>query len=551
MASLAGLSAIVTSAGASIGRATALRLARDGAAVLLVGLDEGELRDVALAVAAEGGLAAWCVADATDEADVARSVDRARELPGRLAIAVSGVGRTTMAQILHYTAGEWRDEITTNIASAFLLLKHAGRAMRDSGGGSYVAISSHAAACTMRSLGAYCATKAGLEALMRGAADELGAHGIRVNVVRPGLTRREQSSPIFGSTVEDDYLVRTPLGRQGVPDDAAGVVAFLAGPDSSWMTGQCITIDGGLELRGAPDLTEAARRVRGDALFDTAARPSIVPPAADEHQRLAGATALVTGGGSSIGWAAAQLLARAGAHVTIAGRSVERLRSAALRAAADGFDIQWIPTVVTEDADVAAAVAAAAARTGRLDVCVAAAGSAVMAPLLECTVEQLLSPFELNVVGSYLTLKHAGRAMVAGGSFVAVSSQSAVVSFRGLAPYGASKAALDMLVRVAADELGPHGIRVNSVRPGLSEREAPSPIFSDQALLARYRERTPLTRNGTAFDSAYAIRYFAGPESAWVTGQCLTVDGGLELRGAPELTPMQARFNTIVEDRRS
>jgi NAD(P)-dependent dehydrogenase (short-subunit alcohol dehydrogenase family) len=138
--------------------------------------------------------------------------------------------------------------------------------------------------------------------------------------------------------------------------------------------------------------------------------------------------------------------------------------------------------------------------------------------------------------------------MAVGGSFVAISSESSIMSIRGLGAYCASKAALDMMVRVAADELGGRGIRVNSIRPGLTRREAPSPIFGNNEIMRTYREQTPLVRSGIVEDCSYAVRYFAGAESAWTTGQCLTIDGGMELRGAPDLLPAMTRFRALTED---
>ena len=103
------------------------------------------------------------------------------------------------------------------------------------------------------------------------------------------------------------------------------------------------------------------------------------------------------------------------------------------------------------------------------------------------------------------------------------------------------------MVRVAADELGGRGIRVNGIRPGLTRREAPSPIFGNDEVMDRYRAQTPLLRAGVPEDCAHAVRYFAGLESAWVTGQCLTVDGGMDLRGAPDLSPIVTRFRALTE----
>ena len=399
----------------------------------------------------------------------------------------------------------------------------------------------------MRSLGSYCSAKAALDTFVRVAADELGEHGIRVNAVRPGLTRREQASPIFGhDDIEQEYLARTPLGRNGLPQDTANVIRFLAGAESSWMTGQCLTVDGGLAVRGAPDLEPAARRVRGDALFDAEAHTTVGSPPSSAT-RLAGARALVTGGASSIGLGATRILARDGAHVLMVGRNETKLRDVTARLRDEGLEVDWAIADVTDEVQIERAVAQAASDTGRLDICVASAGGATMSPILDYELANFHEPFRLNVVGSYLTLKHACRAMPADGSFVAISSESAIISIRNLAAYCASKAALDMMVRVAADELGGRGVRVNAIRPGLTRREAPSPIFSNDDVMRRYREQTPLVRSGVPDDCAYAVRYFAGRESSWITGQCLTINGGMDLRGAPDLSSALSRFRELTE----
>lgn len=146
--------------------------------------------------------------------------------------------------------------------------------------------------------------------------------------------------------------------------------------------------------------------------------------------------------------------------------------------------------------------------------------------------EQFSHELDLNVRPVFLTLKYAGRAMVrnGGGSFVAISSTAADFSTRFLASYAAGKAAVDQLVRVAADELGEVNVRVNAVRPGLTRTPGTAEMFADEAMVSAFLAGQPIQRCGTVDDIAQAVRYFAGPESAWVTGQLLTVDGGHTLR---------------------
>jgi NAD(P)-dependent dehydrogenase (short-subunit alcohol dehydrogenase family) len=125
-----------------------------------------------------------------------------------------------------------------------------------------------------------------------------------------------------------------------------------------------------------------------------------------------------------------------------------------------------------------------------------------------------------------------------GGSIVAISSIAGVLTHRYMAAYATSKAALEMLVRSAADELGPAGVRVNAVRPGLVPTEATVPLVHDGATLADYMAQMPLARVGTPSDVAAAVAFFCGDDSSWITGQILSVDGGHTLRRGPDISSL-------------
>jgi NAD(P)-dependent dehydrogenase (short-subunit alcohol dehydrogenase family) len=262
---------------------------------------------------------------------------------------------------------------------------------------------------------------------------------------------------------------------------------------------------------------------------------------------LAGKTALVTGGGSGIGLGCARVLARDGCHVTIMGRTEARLAEAAagLRASAPaGVTIAVAAGDVSDEAAVIAAVERAAAPTGKLDVAVANAGAGAGGPIFSTTVEMWRYTMDVNLTGTFLTVKHAGQRMAAngGGAIVAMSSIAAPLTHRFMAPYCASKAGVEMLVKVAADELGPLGIRCNAVRPGLVPTEMADPLVQDDVVIADYLDQMPLARLGRVDDIAEAVRYLVGPESSWVTGQCLSVDGGHTLRRGPRIETMMERF---------
>jgi NAD(P)-dependent dehydrogenase (short-subunit alcohol dehydrogenase family) len=260
---------------------------------------------------------------------------------------------------------------------------------------------------------------------------------------------------------------------------------------------------------------------------------------------LAGFAALVTGGGSGIGLACAARLAADGAAVTIVGRSPERLAAGAAEveqaaaATGNGGSVTSLPTDVTDEAQVAAAVATAADATGRLDgVVMSAGGSETIGPLTQVDIDAWRRTVDLNLTGTLLTIKHAARIMArqGGGSMVAISSVAGAVSHRWFGAYGPAKAGIDMLCRVAADELGASGIRVNTVRPGLTRTDLVGMLTGPGPALDDYLACTPLGRIGEPEDVAALVRFLLGPESSWITGENISVDGGHAVRRGPDLS---------------
>lgn len=247
---------------------------------------------------------------------------------------------------------------------------------------------------------------------------------------------------------------------------------------------------------------------------------------------LAGQRAVVVGGGSGIGLASARVLAGDGALVTIVGRTEQKLVDAAAALAEDGLTVSHFVCDALDGNSVRAAVDAASDGERRLQIAVVVPGGGGITPVLLYDDDQFSTEVDGNVRPIFLFLKYAGQAMVraGGGSFVAISSTAAVFTTRYLASYAAGKAAVDQLVRVAADELGELGVRVNSVQPGLTNTAATAGMFGSPEMLALFLAEQPLARHGEPDDIAQAVRYFAGPESSWVTGQLLTVDGGNTLR---------------------
>ncbi len=250
---------------------------------------------------------------------------------------------------------------------------------------------------------------------------------------------------------------------------------------------------------------------------------------------LQGLAAIVTGGGTGIGLACAKRLVADGASVTICGR-----RADVLQAAVDGLgpNAQMVVCDVTDEEQVAQAVAKAAERLGRLDIAVAnAGGAATGGPVVFSDINGWNATMAVNVTGTLSVIKHAAPLMArnGGGAIVAMSSIAGHLTHRNLGAYAVAKAAIEMLVRNSADELGTYGIRVNAVRPGLVPTDISAGLNNDEVTRADYLAQMPLGRVGTVEDIASAVRFLVGPESSWITGQLLGVDGGHSLRRGPDL----------------
>lgn len=254
---------------------------------------------------------------------------------------------------------------------------------------------------------------------------------------------------------------------------------------------------------------------------------------------LAGKTALVTGASSGIGASTVRLLAEEGAAVMMMGRRRDALESAreAILAELPGARLEIHAGDATDEAAVKAALHDAHAIAGRLDVAVpTVGGDDNYYPLLMDNAAHFTRVFERNLLSAFLILRYAPPLMQPdGGSIVCISTTTVTQQATGLGAYVAAKAGLERLVKAAALELGGAKVRVNSVRPGMTRSAATEFMYSTPGTEERYAAVTPLGRTGEPEDVARVVRFFAGPESAWVTGQNIAADGGQELGGlAPD-----------------
>ncbi len=242
-----GRTALVTGGSRGIGRAIAVEFARHGADVALIGRDQEALQESARVCAeARPGVAAEVFqADVTDQAAVDRVVGEAAARFGRIDYAVANAGQSVDALLLRLRPETIDRMIDVNLKSAFYLCGAVAKPMMKQRSGSIVLMTSIVGLTGNAGQAAYAASKAGLIALCKSAAKELGSRNIRVNAVAPGLIETAMTEKMPDAAKE--FLIKqAALGRAGKPEDVSGVVAFLCSDAAGYITGQTLVVDGGI-----------------------------------------------------------------------------------------------------------------------------------------------------------------------------------------------------------------------------------------------------------------------------------------------------------------
>ena len=241
---LDGHVAVVTGAGAGIGRAIAQMFAGAGAALVVSDLKSETAEAVAAEIAGAGGRAAGIACNVTSEADLEAAVNTALDRFGKLSILVNNAGGGG-PKPFDMPMDDFRWAYELNVFSLFRLTQLAASHMAVAGDGAVLNISSMAGENKNQRMASYASSKAAVNHLTRNVAFDLGAMGIRVNAIAPGAIKTDALASVLDPDVEKAMLKNTPLGRLGEADDIAYAALFLCSPAASWISGQVLTVSGG------------------------------------------------------------------------------------------------------------------------------------------------------------------------------------------------------------------------------------------------------------------------------------------------------------------
>ncbi|HUO26756.1 MAG TPA: 3-oxoacyl-[acyl-carrier-protein] reductase [Candidatus Aquilonibacter sp.] len=243
--SLTGRVAFVTGASQGIGRACALRLAREGAAIAAASRNQEKLNELVVEITAAGGKAVAFPLDVADEEQIKAAVKAAIAQFGKIDILVNNAGITRDQLVMRMKRADWDSVLQTNLTSAYLCIQQVISSMLKQRWGRIINVASIFGQMGQAGQANYAASKAGLIGLTMAIAREVGSRNITCNAVAPGFIETAMTASL-SDELKQTAVKQIPLGRVGSVDDVAGAVAFLASDDASYITGHVLSVNGGM-----------------------------------------------------------------------------------------------------------------------------------------------------------------------------------------------------------------------------------------------------------------------------------------------------------------
>lgn len=503
---------LITGAAGGIGRALTCEFINRGYRVIAVDLPSSDIHDF---VAGLEGDHISIACDLSDETEIAGIFNRIGELGGRLDVLVNNAAiGPTMRPTLETSTDEIRAALRTNLYAPFTLAREAMKFMAPDA--AIVNTASLGGINSNPARNAYAASKAALISLTKSLSCEMASKGIRVCAVAPGYVRTPMVAGLEAEGKADLALVRRriPMGRLARPDEIAAVIGFLASPQARYITGSFLVVDGGWNSFNQAGFAHPQ--------VDVVPEYELAPPETDKRRK----TILITGAAKGIGEAIAERFAAGGARVLLADSDFKALSSVQKRLGGDHLAIE---TDIADDQSVVDLFARVAQECEQLDVLINnAAISDVFKPLEDQTVGDLDRVMAVNLAGAFSCAREALKLMRDGnGVIVNLGSINTFLPFAPRHAYGASKAAIDMLTRCMAAELGPRGIRSVSLAPGYIRTSGVADLEDRDLIdIGAIKRRIPMGDLGRPADIAEAAHFLASDAASYVSGAILYVDGG-------------------------
>lgn len=502
---------VVTGAAGGIGRSLINILASDGDTVIAVDVPGSDV--VKLAEGLSGHHRGY-ECDVSKEDDVIALFTALDAEFSRIDVLFNNAALgPTMAATVDTGLDAFRHTLAVNLLGPFVLAREAAKRMPS--GGAIINTASLAGVLGNPKRNAYAASKAGLISLTKSLACEWAERGIRVCAVAPGYVRTPMVEVLEKEGKANLTLVRqrVPMGRMARPDEIASAARFLASSQARYITGSVLAVDGGWMSFNQP----------GDANPDagTAPQAELARPEYPIEPRVV----VVTGGGNGIGAATAKRFADNGDIVVIADRDGDAAQKLAGELGGECF-AQKLD--ITDEEAVQVLFAEVNKRFGRLDILVNNAAVAdAFKPAMEQTSADLKQVLDINLSGAFVCAREAIRLMKPGGVILNLGSINTFLPFAPRHAYGASKAAIDILTRCLAAELGPSGLRTATIAPGYIRTPGVAALENTGRIdTGAIRRRIPMGDLGRPSDIADAAFFLASSDASYVNGSILYVDGG-------------------------